>query len=229
MGSILFVTGTDTGVGKTLLTAMLLAHFRSRGVRVFAMKPICSGSLSDVRLLSHLQDGELSRERMNLFHCREPVAPVAMPRNSRPRISMGKIVSEIRSIQSECDLLIVEGCGGVMVPVSNNWMIRDLIGALKCSVALVARNRLGAINHTLLSIESLRVTGVADCRVVMMNCKSASLATRTNARVLRNLIAPAKLFQIPFLGPKAVLIEAVKINAKRFKKTLALIAKITRF
>lgn len=229
MGSLLFVTGTDTGVGKTLLTALMLAHSRSKGVRALAMKPVCSGSLSDVRLLSRLQNGELPQKRVNPFHCPEPVVPVAVPRSRRLSISLEGLIREIRSVQFECDLLIIEGCGGVMVPISGDWMIRDLIEALHCPVVLVVRNRLGALNHALLSIESLRGAGVEDYRVVMMDGRFVSSATRTNAKVLRELIAPAKLFQIPFLGAKAVSIEAVKINAKRFKKTLALISRMARF
>ena len=75
-GKILFITGTDTGAGKTVLTALLLAHLRSQGVNALAMKPVCTGPRSDVRLLQSLQRGELSDDEMNPFWYQTPVAPI---------------------------------------------------------------------------------------------------------------------------------------------------------
>ena len=72
---IIFITGTDTGVGKTLLTALLLHHLRQTGVHALAMKPFCSGGRADVRLLQSLQRGELSDAEMNPFYFAEPIAP----------------------------------------------------------------------------------------------------------------------------------------------------------
>src|SRR5581483_3100804 len=83
-GRILFITGTDTGVGKTLLTAMLLHHLRVAGRRTLAMKPFCSGGRDDVELLHALQDGELTADEINPFYFSEPTAPlVALRRRHR--------------------------------------------------------------------------------------------------------------------------------------------------
>ena len=83
-GKILFITGTDTGAGKTTLTALLLAHLRSQGLTALAMKPVCTGPRSDVRLLQSLQRGELSDDEMNPFWYQMPVAPAIRhtPRSS---------------------------------------------------------------------------------------------------------------------------------------------------
>lgn len=229
VGALIFITGTDTGVGKTLLTAMLLEHLRAMGACAFAVKPVCAGSLADVHLLHRIQKGELSMKRLNPYFFPEPVAPGAIPRNRRQRIGLPALVKSIRNVQAECDFLLVEGCGGLMVPLGSKLMVRDLIAALGCPVILVARNRLGVINHTLLSVDCLNELTLPDGVVVLMNGKSETLAAQTNPGILRRLSAPMRLYRIPYLGPRPMSARAIKINAKRLKKTLALMTKMDSF
>src|ERR1700722_15876817 len=114
---IIFVTGTDTGVGKTLLTALLLHHLRARGCRALAMKPFCSGGRADVRLLQSLQPGELSDAEMNPFYFKQPIAPLAASLGKRKKIPLNLVVEKIRAVARKCDVLLVEGSGGLLVPL----------------------------------------------------------------------------------------------------------------
>src|SRR5947209_4920543 len=98
---IIFVTGTDTGVGKTLLTAVLLSHLRQQGVHALAMKPFCSGceaGLTDVDILYRLQDQELATHEINPFFFPEPLAPLVAARCHRVRITLNEVLDRIRSV-----------------------------------------------------------------------------------------------------------------------------------
>src|SRR5271165_6767216 len=147
--NIIFITGTDTGVGKTLLAGLLLHHLRQSGARALAMKPFCSGGLADVRLLQSLQPGELSDRVMNPFYFKQPVAPLVAAA-TRPAIRPGEVLKKIRLVATRCDCLIIEGSGGLLVPLGSGFTVADLIAGLDGRVVVVARNRLGTINHTLL-------------------------------------------------------------------------------
>src|SRR5258707_11333001 len=97
---IIFITGTDTGVGKTLLTGLLLHHLRHSGCAAWAMKPFCSGSRADVLFLSALQDGELTDDEINPFYFPEPVAPLISVRKHRRRIKLNDVLSLIHTLVS---------------------------------------------------------------------------------------------------------------------------------
>ena len=97
---IIFITGTDTGVGKTLLTALLLHHLRQTGVRALAMKPFCSGGRADVKLLQSLQPGELSDEEMNPFFFKEPIAPLIAAEKNHRIIRLKEVIDRIKHIEN---------------------------------------------------------------------------------------------------------------------------------
>ena len=149
---IIFVTGTDTGAGKTVLTALLLAHLRGQGRDALGMKPFCSGDRGDARLLHSLQEGCLTLDEVNPFYFDKPLAPAAAPKRVPFQVALGRI----RALADRCGVLLIEGAGGLLAPLGDDYTARDLIAALKCKTMVVSRNRLGTINHTLLSIEALR-------------------------------------------------------------------------
>src|SRR5579862_6832824 len=105
---IIFITGTDTGVGKTLLTALMLHHLRQAGVHALAMKPFCSGGRGDVRLLQSLQPGALSDAEMNPFYFAKPVAPLVAQKGWRA-IRLREVIKKIGEVQRQCDCLLIEG------------------------------------------------------------------------------------------------------------------------
>lgn len=232
MGEVIFVTGTDTGVGKTLLTALLLTHLQRRQVIVRAMKPFCSGSPKDVELLYKLQEGQLGKASINPFYFAEPVAPLVAIRKHRASVALGDVVQRIRFVQAQCDVLIVEGAGGLLVPLGEGYMVADVIAALCCPVVVVARNKLGAINHVMLTVKVLRASKVAEIKVVLMESSmKRDLAAGTNAAVLRGLIAPLRLFSMPYLGKglTSAGLSAIKKCEKKLKKTLAQIVRRDNF
>jgi dethiobiotin synthase len=234
---ILFVTGTDTGVGKTLLTSLLLHHLRQKCCHALALKPFCSGSRKDVSLLRSLQDQELASREINPFYFSEPVAPLVAARKHHRPIRIASVLEHIQNIASRCETLLIEGAGGLLVPIANHFTILDLIARLHCRVVVVARNKLGTINHTLLTVRalqhrhafasskiphaSLRNLRSTFLRVVMMSHSSRDSSSDSNPRLIREFLAPVPLFTLPFLGHNCRSISAIKENQKKFHKTLA--------
>ena len=230
---ILFITGTDTGVGKTLLTALLLAHLRSLGHIALALKPFCSGTRADAELLHSLQDGDLSLNEINPFYFSEPIAPLVAARKHRRRIPLGAVLNHVHSVIARHSpsiknqkskiknlQLLIEGSGGLLVPLGEGYTVLDLITALNCEVVVVARNKLGTINHTLLTVRALQRAGAKNLSVALMNCKMKDVAAQSNYRILAELLAPVRVHSIPFLRSSHRTATTVKKSAASLGRLL---------
>jgi dethiobiotin synthetase len=223
---IIFVTGTDTGVGKTMFTALLLEHLRGAGHRALAMKPFCSGGRADLELLQALQPGVLRDEIANPHFFRDPVAPAAAWEQRRKPIRFSDALAGIRAVQKRCDLLLVEGSGGLLVPLAKDFMVSDLITGLRCVVIVVARNQLGTINHTLLTVAHLKRLRVRPRAIILMDQEKPDHSARTNRKLLANLLPGIPVLEVPCLGSRAAGPATVRRGAKRLKKLLARMVKL---
>ena len=227
---LIFVTATDTGVGKTLLTALLLTHLRETGRRAFAIKPFCTGSRDDGRLLHCLQNHDLSLNEINPFYFSEPVAPLIASRKHRRPVSLSQVLRHIQNLQRKLAVdpnpftLLIEGAGGLLVPLGEGYTWANVIRKLDCDNIVVSANRLGTINHTLLTIKTLQDIVPKRLTVVLtslLSPRKATPAARSNARTLAELLPSTHLFQVPFLGPHPLRFQALKKNQKKIKKVLA--------
>lgn len=222
MGRILFITGTGTGVGKTVLTAMLLRHLREEGHRALAMKPFCSGSRHDARLLHRLQKEDVTLAETNPFFFRQPLAPwVAARESRRAQIPLRDALGKIRGLGKRGEILLVEGSGGVLAPLGDNYAAAELISQLQCEIVIVAPNCLGTINHTLLTAKHAQTVGAKEIKIVMMSGQKPDLASRSNINAIRELLPGIAVISMPYLGGGASKTSGVKKNAKKMKKTLA--------
>jgi len=218
--TVIFISGTGTGVGKTLLTGLLLRHLRSTGRRALAIKPFCSGGAGDVDLLRALQDDELSAREVNPFYFREPVAPLVAARKHRRRIGLAEVLRKVLTVAQRCDWLLVEGAGGLLAPLGSRFTALDLIARLGCEVIVAAPNKLGTLNHTLLTVRALRAAAVRRLKVVLMDARHPDPSAESNPRLLAEWLAPAPLFQAPFLGMRCCTIRAVERNAQKIRPLL---------
>jgi dethiobiotin synthetase len=218
---ILFVTGTDTGVGKTVLTAMLLAFLRQGGGNALATKPFCAGSRADARLLHSLQENCLTLEEVNPFYFDKPMAPAAAAGRGCPGVPLEDALGKIRALASRCDFLVVEGVGGLMAPLGKDYSVRDLIRRLDGKTIVVCPNRLGVINHSLLTAEALQNAGIHEFTIVMMGVRKPDISADSNPRMIRQRLPGIPVFCLPHLGHRAATEGVAKINAKYLKKTLA--------
>ncbi len=224
-GRIIFVTGTDTDVGKTVFAASLVYILRSQGVNALAMKPFCSGSRDDIMVLQSVQPGILSADEVNPFYFHAPVAPLVVLRQARRNIPLKEALAKVRSLQRKCDTLVIEGSGGLMVPLSEGYNVADLIRALRCEVVIVSRNKLGTINHTLLTVDAVKRLKPKKLSVVLMQQGTGDASTNTNFWMLREFLAPISLVAYPFLGQRRMGLRLFRAAAKILKKVLATYSK----
>ncbi|MBI2924672.1 MAG: dethiobiotin synthase [Verrucomicrobia bacterium] len=218
---ILFVTGTDTGVGKTLLTALLLVHLRERGICARAMKPVSSGGREDAKLFFELLERRVPLDEINPFYFDEPVAPLLAAKRSGRITELGDVLGAIRSERSQCDYLLVEGAGGLLSPLGKDFSAAELIRELGCSVLVVGKNQLGVINHVRLTLAVLQIVGATMVKVVLDGCEEADHSTAANVELLRNLLHSEDVFTVPFLGHRAAQVQCAKKNSRKLQKILA--------
>lgn len=181
----LFITGTDTNAGKTFVTALLTRALRGRGFETIALKPLCSGERSDVEILQAASDHHLTLDETNPIWLREPAAPLVAVRLENRTLSLDALEAWFRNLSEKHSSLLVEGAGGWLVPITPTETIADLAARLSLPVVVVVANRLGCINHTLLTLESIRARGL-HCPGIVLNTFSTSddIATRTNREIL---------------------------------------------
>jgi dethiobiotin synthetase len=222
MRRTIFITGTDTGAGKTVLTALLARFLRERGVNAAALKPICSGGRADARALRAAMNNALSLDEINPWHFRAPVAPLLAARRERKRVHLAEVLAHVRAMQKRFNVLLVEGAGGLLSPLGENFDSGDLISALGATPVVVAPNRLGVVNHILLTLEALPRGAAAAARFVLMSPRQSDAAARMNIKLLAEFFSAERIFMLPWLGKKfsatAVLRDA------RVRRTLGALA-----
>jgi dethiobiotin synthetase len=187
----LVVTGTDTGVGKTWAGAALARALARRGHRVTAVKPIESGcgenpEMEDGALLASATDQQ--RPRRALLRLRAPVAPPVAADLEGVEIDADAILVEIVELASASDIVLVEGAGGLCSPLTWDADLLDLAEALHASVLLVGSDRLGVVNHVVLTLNTLLASTVSLLGVVLTAPATDDASTGTNADVLRRVL-----------------------------------------
>jgi len=196
----LFITGTDTGVGKTVLTSLLARHLRERGVSVAALKPICSGGRADARMLHSSLDGALTLDDINPWYFCAPLVPLLAARRERRRVELANVLAHVRKIQRRFDVVLVEGAGGLLSSLGEDFDARDLIVSLRAVPIIVSSNRLGVVNHVLLTVEALPRVISRCAPVVLMSPRRPDLASRTNPRFLAGILGPDRVLEFPWLS-----------------------------
>ncbi len=193
----LFLTGTGTGVGKTFVAIELLYWLRAHGIRAAGMKPICCGDREDARRLLAASAEGISIEELNPVWLQSPVAPSVAAQIEQVEIDLGKIQNCFRNLSERFDTVIVEGVGGWLVPMTADLFVGDFAKQLDLPVAIVAENRLGCLNHILLTLESVQRRGLVCAGVILKSANGPTdLAQSTNETELRRLLADINLVAI---------------------------------
>ena len=196
---ILFITGTDTGVGKTVFAALTTVYLRQNGFRVAALKPLCSGGRDDARTLHAAAGKVLSLDEVNPWYFRAPLAPVLAARKEKKRVRLREVVAHIRRIAKRFEVVVVEGAGGLLSPMGEDFDSRDLIKALNATPIIVCPNKLGAVNQVRLVLEALPPAIRCEARVVLVNPKKPDAASRTNLELLKDYVELARVRVIPWI------------------------------
>ncbi len=228
----LFITGTDTGVGKTAVAAAIVSGLRARGIDAVPMKPVQTGCARGVApdlqfCLSacDLKPSAAEQRRMCRYRFTPACSPHLAATLARKPISLARIRKAFDALSREHDLVIAEGAGGVLVPIGQATTMLDLMKALRLPVLLVARPGLGTINHTLLSLRELKRAGLRVLGVVIV--KSAPGRTgrieTDNARAIARFGRIPVLATIPFVrgGSARAFAKAVGPSLRRVFRVLS--------
>lgn len=192
-----FITGTDTGVGKTHTVVQLLRLLRASGRSCAGFKPICCGDRRDAELLRAASAPGLTIDEINPLWLKTPAAPLTAAQTEDVKIEVERLLNAFRMLRARVDSVLVEGVGGWMVPIHSDYFVKDLAVEMGLPVLVVAQNRLGCLNHTLLTVRSVQVANLR-CAAVVLNSPSSStdIAETTNAAVLASILDVPMLPQL---------------------------------
>lgn len=210
-----FITGTDTGVGKTIVTAAILRSFIKKGLKVGAMKAIETGCLNKDGILLP-EDGMFLRDMAEMndsldlitpVKFENPLSPFVASRIEKINIELNRIFKSFETLKKKYDYLFVEGIGGVMVPLTKEtkkkgfYFVRDLIKDMQLPAVVVTRPSLGTINHTLLTMEALKNKKIP-IKGFIINFSEPpknDIAEKTNPQILKEIIEIPCLGILPYL------------------------------
>ncbi len=191
-----FVTGTDTGVGKTYFCSLLVRALREARVDAVAYKPVCCGERDDAVRLAEASGG-LDLDTVNPLWLQAPVAPQVAAMLSNAEINPGSLVATGKMLEKDHQKMVVEGAGGWRVPLAKGYDMADLATDLALPVIVVVANRLGALNHTILTVEDIRASGLEVAGLVLNNLQEEQdTAAVTNRGVIEELTGAPILTEI---------------------------------
>ncbi|HUH89227.1 MAG TPA: dethiobiotin synthase [Lysobacter sp.] len=201
-----YVTGTDTGVGKSVASASLLHALRAHGRRAVGMKPVASGCgyidgawrNEDALLLQAASEPRPAYADINPVALRSPVAPELALREDGVELDFDRILAAHARLAAQADTVVVEGVGGWAAPLSSRWDQRDLVQALKLPVVLVVGLRLGCINHARLSVQAIQADGVQLLGWIANEVDPAMARVDDNVQILRDRLPVPCWGRLPY-------------------------------
>jgi dethiobiotin synthetase len=205
-----FITGTDTGVGKTLISAALLLNARAFGLRAVGVKPVSAGCAlvdgqfvnDDALLLQSHSSVRLDYPTINPVALEPAMAPHIAARRAGIDLRAGPLVEAVRRVADQGhDVLLVEGAGGWLVPLNDRETMADVATSLGYPVIVVVAMRLGCLNHTLLTVSAIEAAGLAIAGWVANSPGPAMEAYEENLSTLEERLPALRLGSVPYLGP----------------------------
>ena len=188
-----FITGTDTDVGKTYVTKLIIESLRAAGKNAIGFKPVSCGDRADAHILA-AASGNLPLDEVNPLHFQAALAPHVAALLEGTTIQPADLISAFHSLSEKYDTILVEGAGGWEVPITQTYFISDLAKDLNLPVILVAANRLGALNHILLTLAAIKAKGLA-CAGIILN----QLEDEMDTPMITNKASIQSLTHIPLL------------------------------
>ncbi len=203
MSKGVFIVGTDTEVGKTVISAGLALVARERRMRIGVMKPVATGCfVREGQLFSHdtlfllEASGGKDHERANPIRFRNPLAPLPAAREESRPVDTTQILRAYEDLSENFEFMIVEGIGGLMVPFTEDYFVYDLVKQMDLPVVIVSRTKLGTINHTLLTIEVAKAKGLNVKGVIFNDYdeENQTIDERTSPKIVSDMSG------VPILG-----------------------------
>lgn len=200
MAAGLFISGTDTGVGKTHVSALLVRGLRAAGVDAVGVKPFACGDRADAEFLDAANGGVLEMGLVNPVWLRVPAAPYTASLVENRSLDVDLAMDAFRTVSQRHEFVVVEGVGGWRVPLTQQICASDFAVELGLPVVVVVANRLGALNHTRLTVDAVRARGLPLAAILWNEVKVAegSPATLTNRSVFEHLLPDAFQGEVSF-------------------------------
>ena len=209
----LLITGTDIGVGKTWVACALARALRGSERRVVAIKPVetgCTGQPSKsedgVRLARATGQNQPAHAILRLP---DPVAPVISSERAGAEIDFDALVLKIERFAEAAEYALIEGAGGLLAPITWEWNMADMARALNASALVVAADRLGTINHTLLTLSALELAGIPCAGVVLTTSEKRDASSGSNAAAIARLSGMERIVSLPRVGDDLAAAESM--------------------
>lgn len=214
-----FVTGTDTGVGKTLVCCALLHAFNAQGKRAAGFKPVAAGCdddehNSDAKALRAVSSMQLTYGQVNPYCFYPAIAPHIAAQRSGVRIDFSRILESYKELAGQADVVIVEGAGGFLVPLNEKQTSADLAQELGLPVILVVGMRLGCLNHALLSASAIAASGLKLAGWMANTLNEHMPVLQENIAALRERLAAPLLGVIEYQAQPDAQKTAAQLNLK---------------
>lgn len=202
----IFVTGTDTGIGKTIFTCALASLLKNSGVNVGIMKPFATGEpqktgfkSEDVTLLAKYSGASDPESLINPYFFSIPTSPYQAAKKLGKTINVDLVLASFEKLQSIHDVVLVEGIGGIMTPILKDYFVADLIKDLNLDALIVSGTKMGSINHALLTLNFCKKYGIRVPGLVINDVGTAGYDTQDLKDNLESLSGIDVLCTIPFV------------------------------
>ncbi len=196
----IFITGTGTEIGKTVIAGGFAASLKQSGTNVGVMKPISAGDTADARFLKHAAQIDDELPLINPIALRHPLAPSVAARIEERKIDLSHIDTAVAKLQQKYNFLIVEGVGGIAVPILDDFLVVHLINKLQLPILIVAQVGLGTLNHTLLTVGFARQFNIQIAGIILNGLRPeiAGLAEATNPLEIERLTDVPVIGVVPY-------------------------------
>ena len=202
----LFITGTDTDVGKTYVAAGLAVTLRKMGIDVGIMKPFAAGTpqkkgfkSEDVEILSRAAQVSDPEELINPQFFKMAASPYTASKSLKVKVKVDSVLSSFKKLSNLHSMLLVEGMGGIMTPILKNYFVTDLIKDMKLPAVIVTRTRIGTVNHTIMTCKMCEKYKIPIKGIIINNFDSDGYKVKTLKRDLQSLTGVPILGTIPFI------------------------------
>jgi dethiobiotin synthetase len=202
----LFITGTDTDVGKTYVTAGLAVTLRKMGIDVGVMKPFAAGTpqkngfkSEDVEILAQSAQVSDPENLMNPQFFKMAASPYTASKSLKVKVNVNSVISSFKKLSKLHSMLLVEGMGGIMTPILKNYFVTDLIKEMKLPTVIVTRSKVGTVNHTIMTCKMCEKYKIPIKGIIINNFDSGGYSVKTLKRDLESLTGIPVLGTIPFI------------------------------
>ena len=202
-----FITGTDTDVGKTFVTAGISAALRKMGKDVGVMKPFAAGTpqrtgykSEDVQLLSKAAQVNDAEELVNPYFFQIPASPFTATKNLGIEFDLNIVLDRFKQLSSLHDILLVEGIGGIMTPILKDYFVTNLIKEMNLETILITSSRIGTVNHTIMTCNMCKNYRIKICGIIINTLDTDGYPINTLQRDLVELTNIPVIGSIPYMG-----------------------------